>query len=427
MTHDQFINQTIEMIKQCECEDYKGEALGFKLKNEKNNIPSITLTAQVLLILEQLFGNNFMFNKKIRGVFDFKKILNFLYNSKDNFLDLKEEDYSQINVNKCAYCGIALLLLKEDDAANEIANLLCKNKINNEDAWGFTLSGNIPDILSTYIVTMLLNRLHRSFSRPTFINDLLKQYDNSGIPYNNELPNLKYIEALTIVLYMDKFYYFKSIEDDKLKLVNGYYYSGIDSIWDAKETYFKEHPKNSWRIYGFGLASHIVPDLNNPFYEYVLERLTKYFDKPETNISYVLEICRMYNAINRNNDPFRQDHILHEINILSNNINRLEKRISYLNDYNREITIKIPIATAFVSIYFLIFGISVYFFLKAFLLKVIKIQNFSDLYIVIDIAISVIIPTIVFVFKKTRMFLINIVDVFYRKFNIVRTKKTNVK
>ncbi len=434
MTHEQFIKQTINMIKQCECEDFTNNQLGFKLKIETNNIKSITITVQVLLIFEQLFGNNFMFNPQIRSTFNFGNIKNYLLNKKEYFLKLNEEQYSQINVNRCAYCGIGLLLLKEEKAANEIADFLCNHKINNEYAWGLRLTSDIPDILPTYIVTMLLNRLHRSFSRPLFLEELLKQCNNFGISYNRKVPDYKYIEALTLLLYMDKFYYFKSIDEEKLKLINGYYYNGIDSIWDAKESYFKEHPLNQWRIYGFGLAANIVSGLNNPFYEFVLENLTQYFDKPQTNIPYVLEICRMYNAINKNNDPFRQDHILHEINTLKNNthneieflnnsIKSLEKQIYNLNEYNREITIKIPIATSFVCMYFLIFGFCIFLFLKTFALKIIKIQNFSDIYIVLDLFISVIIPTIVFVFKKTRILLINLVDKFYKKFNVVRTNK----
>lgn len=423
MTHEEFISQTVEMIKQCQCDDFQNGMAGFKLKIEKNKIISITITVQVLLIFEQLFGNNFMFNHRIRGEFEFNKITKFLNNEKDNFMRLNEEDYAQINVNRCAYCGIGLLLLKEEESANQLADLLCSHRIENEYAWGLKLTEDTPDVLSTYIVTMLLNRLHRSFSRPKFLDDMLKQCDNSGMPYNRDYAEYKYIESLTITLYMDKFYYFKSIEDDKLKLVNGYYYNGIDSIWDAKETYFKEHPVNQWRIYGFGIAANIVPDLNNPFYEYVLEKLTKYFDKPQTNVPYVLEICRMYNAINKNNDPFRQDHILHEINVLEKGLSSLENRISNLNEYNREITIKIPIATAFVCMYFIVFGFGVFFFIKTFGLKVIGVKDFNDLYVVIDMGISVIIPSIVFFIKKTRIILINMVDKFYKRFNVVRTKK----
>lgn len=435
MTRNEFINKTIEMIKQCQCDDFK-TGLGFKLKTESNNIKSITITAQVLLILEQLFGNNFMFNKKIKGQFDFDKIIKYLNNKKDEFINFSRKDYSKLNVNKCAYCGIGLLLLKEESSANEIADFLCNYKINDEYAWGINLTESEPDILSTYIVTMLLNRLHRNFSRPSFLEDLLKQCNTFGIPYNNKVPEYKYIEALTIILYMDKFYYLKSIEEEKIKLVNRYYYDGIDSIWDARETFFKVHPINDWRIYGFGLAANIVSDLNNPFYEYVLEKLTRYFDKPQTNIPYVLEICRMYNAINKNNDPFRQDKLLNEIEVLKESthseikmlkgsMKSLEKRINSLTKYNREIAIKIPIATSFVCIYFLIFGFSIYLFLKTFALKIIKVQDFNDLYKVIDLGISVIIPTIVFVLKKTRIILLIMVDKFYKKFNVVKPNKNS--
>lgn len=421
MTHDEFINETIKMIKQCECNDFQNDVVGFKLKMQKNDIRSLTITAQVLLIFQQLFGNNFMFNNKISNTFEFDKIIKYLNNIKGNFLKIKKEDYSQIIVCRCAYCGIALLLLKQEKAANSIADLLCDNRINNEYAWGLRLTDDTPDVLSTYIVTMLLNRLHRNFSRPNFLENLLEQCDENGIPYRLDYPQHKYIEALTIVLYMDKFYYNKSIEEDKIQLVNIYYYNGIDSICEAKEIYFKEHPKNYWRIYAFGLASNITAVLNNPFYEYVLEKLTKYFDKPETNIPYVLEICRMYNAINRNNDPFRQDHILSEINLLKNKICSLEEKIYHLNEYNREITIKIPIATAFVALYFVVFGFLVYMFLKRFVIKVFKVKDFNDICIVIDLGISVIILTIVFLIKKVRKILINLVDKFYKKFNVVRT------
>lgn len=434
MTHTEFINQTIEMIKQCQCDDFHN-GLGFKLKIEKNNIRSITITAQVLLIFEQLFGKNFMFNNKIRGEFDFGKIIKYLKRVKNDFINFDVENYSKFNVNRCAYCGIALLLLKEEDAAIEIADFLCMHKINNEYAWGINLSEDTPDILSTYIVTMLLNRLHKSFSRPLFLDDLLKECDSNGIPYNSKRKECKYIEALTLVLYMDKFYYFKAVEEEKIKLINGYYYNGIDSICNAKESYFKEHPINQWRVYGFGLAANTIHDLNNPFYEYVLEDLTRYFDKPQTNIPYVLEICRMYNAIKQNNDPFHKDRILHEINKLNNDthieisnlkekLNSLETRIYNLNEYNREITIKIPIATAFVCIYFIVFGFAIYLFLKAFALRILRVEDFSDLYTVIDLGLSVIIPSIVFVFKKTRKLIINLVDKFYKKFNVVRTNKS---
>lgn len=433
MTHAEFIDQTIEMIKQCQCDNFQS-GLGFKLKIERNDIRSITITTQTLLIFEQLFGKNFMFNNKIRGEFDFGKVKKYLNIQKDNFLNYNKDNYSKLNVTRCAYCGIGLLLLKEEESANKIADFLYNYRINNEYAWGLNLTAENPDIISTYVVTMLLNRLHRSFSCPSFLEDLLKQCDNSGIPYNSTMPVYKYIEALAILLYMYKFYYFKSIDEEKIKLVNGYYYNGINSIQEAKETYFKEHPLNGWRVYGFGLAANIVSDLNNPFYEYVLENLTRYFDKPETNIPYVLEICRMYNAINKNNDPFRRDRILHEINILKNNmhsemnklknnVNSLERMVKDLKDYNREITIKIPIATAFVCMYFIIFGLALYFFIKTFILDILHVENFSDLYIAIDLGISVIVPTIVFVFKKTRILLINIVDKFYNKFNVYRPDK----
>lgn len=434
MTHTEFINQTIEMIKQCQCENDYHNGLGFKLKIEKNDIKSITITTQVLLIFEQLFGRNFRFNPKIKDEFDFDKITKYLKRNKDIFINFDTNNFSKFNVNRCAYCGIGLLLLNEEDDAIEIAEFLCKYKINNEYAWGINLSENSPDILTTYIVTMLLNRLHKSFCRPSFLDDLLKQCDNHGIPYNNKCPDYKYMEALTLVLYMDKFYYFKPIEEEKIKLINGYYYNGIDSICNAKESYFKEHPINQWRIYGFGLAANTIHDLNNPFFEYVLENLTRYFDKPQTNIPYVLEICRMYNAIKQNNDPFHKDRILHEINNLSdethleiNNLkeklNSLENRIYNLNEYNREITIKIPIATAFVCMYFIIFGFAIYAFLRTFTLNVLKVENFNDLYIVIDLGLSVIIPSIVFVFKKTRMMIIYLVDKFYKTFNVVRVNK----
>lgn len=444
MTKSEFINRTIDMITECQCDTYLSE-LGFKLKSERNNIGNITITTQVLLIFEQLFGNNFMFNNRIRGKFDFGKIIKYLNNRKDEFINSSNENYSKLSVTRCAYCGIGLLLLKEVKSANEVADFLCNHKINNEYAWGLYLNTENPDIISTYVVTMLLNRLHRTFSRPLFLDDLLKQCDNLGIPYNNNIPVLKFIEALTVLLYMDKFYYFKSIDEEKVKLVNRYYYTGVTSIQEAKEAYFKEHPNNGWRIYGFGLAANIVCDLNNPFYKYVLEKLTIYFDKIQTNIPYVLEICRMYNAINRNNDPFHQDKILYginelkenvyseinimknsmhsETNILKNNVQSLEEKIYNLNEYNREITIKIPIATAFVCMYFIIFGYTIYSFIKTFALNVLEVENFNDLYIVIDLGLSVIIPTIVFVLKKTRMILINLVDKFYKKFNVTRTNK----
>lgn len=455
MTKTEFINQTIEMIKQCQCANSQNE-LGFKLKAERNNIINVTTTTQVLLIFEQLFGNNFMFNNKIGGEFDFGKIIKYLNNKKEEYINYSRENYSKLYVTRCAYCGIGLLLLKEEESASKIADFLFDHRINNEYAWGLNIATETPDIISTYVVTMLLNRLHRNFSRPSFLNDLLRQCDNSGIPYNDTKPKYKYIEALNVLLYMDKFYYFNSIDEEKIKLVNEYYYNGIDSIREAKETYFKEHPINGWRVYGFGLAANIVSELNNPFYEYVLEKLTRYFDTPQTNIPYVLEICRMYNAINKNNDPFRQDKILYEIDTLKEstyseigimknsihseieelkenihseieelkeNIHSLEERIKNLNEYNREITIKIPIATAFVCIYFIIFGFAIYLFLKGFALKVLKKEDLNDLYTIIDLGISVIIPTIVFVFKKTRMLLINIVDKFYNKFNV--TTRTN--
>ncbi|MCM1500761.1 MAG: hypothetical protein NC124_20070, partial [Clostridium sp.] len=65
----------------------------------------------------------------------------------------------------------------------------------------------------------------------------------------------------------------------------------------------------------------------------------------------------------------------------------------------------------------------IYLFLKAFALKILKVEDFNDLYTVIDLGISVIIPSIVFVFKKTRILIINLVDKFYNRFNVVRTNK----
>lgn len=445
MTKDIFINRTIEMIKQCECTDYENMITGFKLRIEKNNIKSITVTVQVLLIFEQLFGSNFMFNNKIRSLFNFGNIKRYLLQKKKDFLEIDKEHYSQINVNRCAYCGIGLLLLKEEAAANDIANLLCNNRINNEFAWGLKLTESVPDILPTYTTTMLLNRLHREFIRPSFIDTIMKKCDGTGIPYNCEY-DYKYVEALTLVLYMDKYYYFKTIDSEKLKILNNYYYSGIDSIWDAKEAFFQEHPINQWRIYGFGLAANLVAKLNNPFYDSVLEHLIDAFDKPQTNISYVLEICRMYNAIIKNRDPFMQDRLLEEVteigsnctyfraqqNIsieqLNNMVDKLtiiENKIDKMHEYNREITIKIPIATAFICIYFIVIGGISYLFINTFLSRVFKINNSNDLYEMIDLGISSIIPVIGFISKKTRLFILKGVNKFYNTFNIVRTEDKN--
>lgn len=428
MTHKEFVDKTIKMIKLCECNDYSAQKSGFKLRIEKNKIKSITITAQVLLIFEQLYGYNFMYNYDLRNKFNFEYIKNYLLEMKLHFTSYKSEEYSNIVVNRCAYCGIGLSLLNEEKAANDLADLLCENMINNEYAWGMRLTDSDPDILSTYIVTMLLNRLHRAVQKPSFINDLMNEYSSEGIPYNSIITEYKYVEALTIALYMDKNYYMKEVENEKIKIINNYYYNGVESICEAKEAYFKEHPCNQWRIYGFGLAASIVYELNSPFCEFTLEKLTEYFDKPQTNIPYVLEICRMYNAIKENIDPFKMNRIMQEMfsliktveSLEKNGINNLEQRITDLQDYNREITIKIPIATAFVALYFLIVGVVVFLFSRKAAINILNIKDFNDLYIAIDLVISILIPTIGFVFRKTRVLMIKAVDKFYKKFNVIR-------
>ncbi len=421
MTREDFIDKTLDMIKKCECNSYSDNEIGFKLKIEKNNIKSITVTTQVLLIFQQLFGSNFIFNKTLTDKFCFSDIKRYLLRVKDNFLSNSPTSYSNIVVNRCAYCGIGLLLLKEEDAANELADFLCQNRLNNEDAWGLRLTDQHPDILSTHSVTMLLNRLHKTFSRPSFINEFLENCTADGIPFNMTYKNYRYIEALTLALYMDKFYYRKTLEETKVKYVNDYYSSRIDAIYEAKEAYFNEHPCNQWRIFGFGLASYVVSDLNNPFYKFVLEQLTEFFDNPHKNIPYVLEICRMYNAINKNNDPFKKDKILSEILFLKKEISNLQNKVTDLNTYNREITIKMPIATAFIALYFLIVGGGIFILCKGIMIKVFTITNFDDLFIAIDLIISILVPIIGFVSKKTRVLLVKIVNKFYTTFDVNST------
>lgn len=436
MKKEYFINKTLSIIKQCENTDYKNNITGFKLSIEHRNISSITITTQVLLIFEQLFGDNFIYRKELKDQFEFDNIKRYLLQKKDGFLKQEKENSSQIHVNHCAFCGIGLLLLKEIDAANELADLLQRNRVNAEFSWGLRIGSNKPDILPTYITTMLFSRLHRFFTIPSFINKLLEQSDSLGIPYSESSKEFKYIEALTLAIYMLKFFYIEPVHEDKIKVINEYYFNGKESIYAAKESFFQEHPNNQWRIYGFGLASNIVSDYKGPFYESIFENLTPYFDKPETNIPYILELCRMYNAIVNSIDLFKDNFILFEIqqinkkiNIMNESLNNMEEnieqQISNIQQYNREVNIKIPIATAFTVTYFAMLGVLTFFMTKFFITSILNIDNFNGFLNILDLVISIIVPFVGFVSKKTRIYLVKIVDLFYQKFNVHKDDETN--
>lgn len=429
MKKDEFIRKTIEIIKRCENADYPKQITGFKLSIEQKNIISTTITTQVLLIFEQLFGSEFIYNNNIKDKFEFDNIKKYLLCQKNYFLGLEDGNCSQIHVNRCAYCGIGLLLLKEKDAASELADFLCRHRFDSDFSWGLKIGSSSPDILSTYIVTMLLNRLHRSVSMPSFVNDLINKCDISGIPYNNEKAEFKYIEALTIAIYIQKFYYKEPIDEEKIKLINEYYLNGKESICKAKENFFQEHPDNQWRIYGFGLAARIVSDYSNPFYNFIFEDLTPYFNKLETNIPYILELCRMYNAIVNNIDLFKENSLSYEIHnikdevknlneLIENKVENLETQIFEFQKYNREVNIKIPIATSFTIIYFLLIGFLSFISIRFIADKILNIENLDGFFYIIEAVFSVSVPMLGFIIKKTRIYLVKSVDWFYQKFNV---------
>lgn len=423
-----FIEKVIKMLESCQCKE--GESSGFKLEREPNEIISVVNTTQALLIMEKLFGRNFIYNENLKN-FDFKSIKNFFINKKDYYLNCEKSQFSSIKINDISFCAIGLNLLGENLYAEKLCDLLLDNKINRENAWGFHLASPNADILQTYYVTMLLNRLHKKCVMPQFVKDILKKYKDKGVPYTRKDKRI-YIESLTLIAYMEKYYYHTTIKEDYLNKINIYYTNKFDSISHGYDNSFNIHPFTQWRLFCFGKAACVLLDIKNPFYakngHYILENLDEdCMNNCSANIPYVLELCMLYNAIKDRYDPFHGELVLDEISDLDNSIKSMNEKIElfhtnaleYINNVNiqiKNLNIKIPIGTCLIFIYFtIIFCISfiIINLMISYLLSLIFEENHSINTIIIkifEIIISVFIPFLTFLNKKIRKFLIKIID-----------------
>lgn len=371
MDQNYFRKNIEDIIKNCYVNLETEEKAGFKLAIENNNIISITNTVEMLLIMELLYGKNFSSNGKVERI-NFDRIKKFFIETKNSFLEMEEHDIRKEKTIHVAYCGIGLILLKDINSAMEIYNLLAKKRATDDNMWGKDLGDLEWDLYATYVVTMLMNRLHLTCVCPMSIKEMLNTDTKDGIAFYQNSKN-KYVEALTLAVYMGLFYYNDNdyIYSQAIENVNSYYLELSAEICNCIADRFVMH--NTHHIFAFGLAAHVVRNLKHPFYmknnHNILEYLNHDFiNIPKKNIPFCLELCRLYTAIKLEYDPFKQDILLDEVNMLKATVKEIDQSISdvkkELEDRDNNMKAKIAITTAAYIIFFvLVIGI-IYIIMK---------------------------------------------------------------
>lgn len=280
---------------------------GFKLNIEPRDIISLSNTVESLLILEQLYGKNFMFHTECKQ-FDFGYIKTFLIKKKNEFLHAKPENQKNIKVSDIAYCGIGFLLLHSENETVEIQTFLDQYKLlfdTDKFAWPTYLLSKNADVFSTYLVIKFYNRLHISLPDSKWFDKLIESNSDKGIIISLNEPNVKYIESLIIVAYTLKFYYHKPISDNVLKSINKYCSDRLKIICDSKADAFPQHPILYYHLFSFGLASDVLRDYNMSIFntKNIWDSLNTEFYKSTKNIPYMLELIRVYNSEVLSYDP----------------------------------------------------------------------------------------------------------------------------
>lgn len=418
MNQGEFRDNIIQMLSKCYINHDK--KAGFKLLIEHNAIISTTNTAEALLIMEQLYGKNFLNNSELNQ-FNFEHIKNYLLEEKTRILNLKKEDLNDLKTNVVAYCGIGLILLQEVDAAKEIYDFISQNCLGNEDMWGTYILNSNADIYSTYIVTMLMNRLHLRCQCPSQFKEILSNSSNLGIPYSKKSDN-KYVEALTIAIYMCKYYYGCDINSRDVDIINSYYSNRSNDIYKCIESHFSVHPETQYHVFSFGLAAFVIYDIKSPFFmesnHYILEMLDENFiNMPRKNIPFCLELCRLYNAIKRRYDPFKGELVIDEVNTLQSKLTELTKNVQEIKeqvmDANDSFKIKMSICILVTFIYFGVTFSIIYCLVRG----MIGSLNISESNVLLNIGfqligmmVSVVIPGLGYLWRGTRKLLVKIIN-----------------
>lgn len=415
MDQREFKKSILQMLSKCYV-DSREECKGFKLHIEHNPIISIANTVEALLIMEQLYGKSFVSNRDLFE-FDFNAIKKYLLTEKGKYLKLRDEELCNEKTSKIAYCGIGLLLLNEVESAKEVYIFL-ENKCSvQKNMWGTYALNSQPDIYATYMVAKLMNRLHirnRGFNI-MFVN-MLKNSSDLGIAYN-ATEKEAYVEALTIGVYMSKFYYNCDISEENIQIINSYFANKTEAICRCIENDFSIHPEARYHVFAFGLAAFVTEIVKCPFYiengHYILERLHKDFaDLPRKSIPFCLELCRMYNAIKKRYDPFKREVMFDEIESLKKQISDVCNSVkSYTNDVEGAFGLAVCIVVVF--LYFIsVFGLMFWMIKSA--ISLLNLEGNHKLLTIsfrfLEILISVITPVLFCFWKNTRHILIRLVN-----------------
>ena len=331
---------------------------GFKLNIETRDIISLSNTVESLLILEQLYGKNFMFYTECKH-FDFAGIKSFLIAKKNELLHAKPDNQKNIKVSDIAYCGIGFLLLHCEDETNEIRSFLEQYKITfdtNKFAWSTYLLDKNADVFATYLVIKFYNRLHCQLPDSSWFDGLIKSNSDNGIIISIQQPDMKYIESLVIVAYTLKFYYHKPISDKVLKSINKYCSDRIKIICDGKADAFPQHPILYYHLFSFGLAADVLRDYNMSIFnkKNIWDGLNTEFHKSTKNIPYMLELIRVYNSEVASYDPCNKD--------VQKSLENLESKIDVLSktDYFDSFIHKIALTVIVYAVLCFLIGFVLY-------------------------------------------------------------------
>lgn len=418
MDQREFKNDIIQMLSKCYVSREKDQA-GFKLYKLNNPIISIANTVEALLTMEQLFGKNFPSYKELAN-FNFNYIKNFLLKEKNNFVNLDQEEFYNQKTSNIAYCGIGLLLLNEKDVAKEIFDFLQDKCSSQDKMWGVYVSNSEPDIYATYIVTMLMNRLHMNCQCPYQISEMLKESTNLGIPYNMSSRE-SYIEALTIAVYMCKYYYNYDVNSVNIEYINSYFSEKAKDICDCVENHFSIHPETKYHIFTFGLAAFITENIKLPFFidnnHYILEMLKEDFAyTSRKNIPFCLELCRLYNATKRRYDPFQREILLDEVEDLQKEMVKVSKDIKDIKDcvMSVEGAFQISICSLVIFVYFVSLCSLLYCLIEG-AIELVYFENdntfLANVFRFLEMIVSVIVPILLCLWKRTRSFLVKLIKV----------------
>lgn len=396
--------------------DPNGKFEGFSLRNSKTI--SVANTVEVLLTLYNLFGREFYRNERLK-TFNFKKIINFLEQKKDDITQNPDEEQS---VKEIAYCGIGLYLLNERNPSQEIANHLLNN-INVENAWGTTLKNTNSELFSTFLVNCLFHYLDMDKIESSFVIQLMNDSDEQGASfYSKKTPianNVHSVEALVYILYIYKYFYNKSCDIDKVNIINKYYTDKLHDIVEPKNDSFQVHPTNNYTIFAFGLAAFLLTDSESAFYlknsYYILcDKIKDNITNIEKNIPYLLEISRMIFCIRQYFDPFATpiNYSCTAENSSNNLNNKIDTIYDKINNLDNIIKDKIDEGATNSMILFLL--IILFFIISYYVTKGIIDLTFpetsesKDIFTVIAGFLVPTLLTITGIMKKIANFIINI-------------------